>query len=65
MKNNELTLAEAKQIILSHVTDWDPEVLRDAAQAALDGESAWEFEGRPHDMGEMEAFAAAFKEIQS
>ena len=59
------TLAEAQGIILDHVPDWDPEVLRNAAQAAIDGGSPWEFEGRPEDMVEMEAFVKAFKEIQA
>jgi hypothetical protein len=56
---------EAQQIILNHVADWDSEVLRDAARSALNGESPWDFEGRPHDMSEMEAVVAAFQEIQA
>lgn len=61
---NTMDINEAKKIILNHVSDWDPEVLRNAAQHAIAGGSAWEFEGRPHDEAEMKAFSAAFDEIK-
>lgn len=64
MKTATVTAAAARQIILSNVSDWDSEVLDAAVAAALDGESAYDFEGRPEDEAEMRAFARAFRQIQ-
>jgi hypothetical protein len=59
------TITAAAQIILDNVGDWDPAVLRDAAEHAVNGGSAWEFEGCPEDETEMQAFARAFRQIQA
>jgi len=59
------TTAQAEAIINTAVSDWDTEVLRDAAIFAIEGGSAYDFEGRPHDADEMKAFAKAFAEIQA
>lgn len=63
--NATITTAQAEAIINSAVSDWDPSVLRDAANFAIEGGNAHEFEGRPHDADEMRAFVAAFAEIQA
>lgn len=59
------TIQEAAAIIESHVSDWDPEVLRNAAEHAINGGPAHTFKGRPEDSVEFAAFAEAFEEIQS
>lgn len=59
------TIQEAAAIIKSHVSDWEPEVLRNAAKHAIEGGRAWDFVGRPEDESEMNAFCEAFEEIQS
>lgn len=58
-------IQKASAIIEAHVSDWDPEVLREAAKHALAGGSPWEFEGRPEDEDEMKEFVAAFGEIEA
>ena len=58
------TIQKAAAIIESHVSDWDPEVLRHAAKHAIAGGNPWDFKGRPEDEKEMNAFCEAVKEIQ-
>jgi hypothetical protein len=60
-----ITTAAAKKIILSHVKDWDSQVLDAAADAAICGMNPYDFEGRPEDESEMRAFALAFRKIQA
>ncbi len=60
-----ITTAQAEAIINAAVSDWDPSVLRDAAIFAIEGGSACDFDGRPHDEREMREFAKAFAEIQA
>ena len=55
----------AAAIIEKHVSDWDPEVLLNAAKHALSGGSPWTFEGRPEDASEMDSFCRAFEEIKA
>ena len=60
-----ITTTQAEAIINAAVSDWDSQVLRDAAAFAIEGGSAYDFDGRPHDEREMREFAKAFAEIQA
>ena len=60
----KITISAAAEIIKNHVSDWDPEVLRNAAAHAIKDGNPWTFEGRPEDLEEMDALVAAYDEIK-